>query len=413
MPARLVLHADMDAFYASIEVRDRPELRGKPVIVGASSARGVVAAASYEARRFGVRSAMPGFRARELCPEGVFLPADMARYARVSGQVHDIFRRFSPEVEPIALDEAFLDVTGSVALFGGPLALGQKLRATVRQELALAMSVGIGPSKLVAKLACTLSKPDGFLYVPDEAVTWLLDPLPVRKLWGVGPVLEQSLVAIGMRTIGDLSRADASLLARAVGDRALALQRLARGSDDRDVESALAPKSYGEENTFERDVSARDVVTAALTAHAEAVARRLRHDGYKGRTITLKMKLGKARGHRLSRVDPGAREPIYPLLTRARTLPQATSDGQRIRDVAVALWDETNVGEPVRLLGVSVTNLEGGSMEQLDLFATRDTSDRLGPALDAITARFGKGAIRRAVDEPEKATATDRRKRGE
>jgi len=413
MPARLVLHADMDAFYASIEVRDRPELRGKPVIVGASSARGVVAAASYEARRFGVRSAMPGFRARELCPEGVFLPADMARYARVSGQVHDIFRRFSPEIEPIALDEAFLDVTGSVALFGGPLALGQKLRATVRQELALAMSVGIGPSKLVAKLACTLSKPDGFLYVPDEAVTWLLDPLPVRKLWGVGPVLEQSLVAIGMRTIGDLSRADASLLARAVGDRALALQRLARGSDDRDVESALAPKSYGEENTFERDVSARDVVTAALTAHAEAVARRLRHDGYKGRTITLKMKLGKARGHRLSRVDPGAREPIYPLLTRARTLPQATSDGQRIRDVAVALWDETNVGEPVRLLGVSVTNLEGGSMEQLDLFATRDTSDRLGPALDAITARFGKGAIRRAVDEPEKATATDRRKRGE
>jgi DNA polymerase-4 len=413
MPARLVLHADMDAFYASIEVRDRPELRGKPVIVGASSARGVVAAASYEARRFGVRSAMPGFRARELCPEGVFLPADMARYASVSDQVHEILQRFSPDIEPIALDEAFLDVTGSVNLFGGALSLGRKLRQTVRDELRLPMSIGIGPSKLVAKVACTLSKPDGFLHVPDDAVTWLLHPLPVRRLWGVGPVLEETLVGLGIHTVGDLAHADPSLVVRAVGDRAAALQRMARGLDDRDVESALLPKSYGEENTFERDVREREVVTSALTAHSEAVARRLRHDGYKGRTITLKIKLGKARGYRTSRTDAGVREPIYPLLTRARTLPQATSDGRRIRDVAVALWDAANVGEPVRLLGVSVTNLEGGSMEQLDLFGTRDTTDRLGPALDAITTRFGKGAIRRAVDEPEKATATDRRKRGE
>ncbi|HVW27311.1 MAG TPA: DNA polymerase IV [Polyangiaceae bacterium] len=413
MPARVVLHADMDAFYASIEMRDRPELRGKPVIVGASSARGVVAAASYEARRFGIRSAMPGFRARELCPQGIFLPADMARYARVSDQVHDILQRFSPDIEPIALDEAFLDVTGSVGLFGGALALGRTLREMVRDELRLPMSVGIGPSKLVAKLACTLSKPDGFLYVAGDAVTWLLHPLPVRRLWGVGPVLEETLVARGIRTIGDLAHADTARLAEAVGDRAAALQHLARGTDDRDVESALAPKSYGEENTFERDVSDRDVVTAALTAHSEAVARRLRHDGYKGRTVTVKIKLGKARGHRTSRTDPGVREPIYPLLTRARTLPQATSDGQRIRDVAVALWDAANVGEPVRLLGVSMSNLEGGALEQLDLFATRETTDRLGPALDAITKRFGKGAIRRAVDEPEKATATDRRKRGE
>jgi DNA polymerase-4 len=337
----------------------------------------------------------------------------MARYARVSDQIHDIFQRFSPEIEPIALDEAFLDVTGSVGLFGGALSLGRKLREVVRTELELPMSVGIGPSKLVAKLACTLSKPDGFLYVPDEAVNWLLHPLPVRRLWGVGPVLEETLVALGIHTIADLAHADPALVAQAVGDRAAALQRLARGLDDRDVESALLPKSYGEENTFERDVRDRDVVTAALTAHAEAVARRLRHDGYKGRTVTLKIKLGKARGHRTSRTDPGVREPIYPLVTRARTLPQATSDGQRIRDVAVSLWDAANVGEPVRLLGVSVTNLEGGSMEQLDLFTTRDTTDRLGPALDAITTRFGKGAIRRAVDEPEKATATDRRKRGE
>jgi DNA polymerase IV len=403
----------MDAFYASIEIRDNPDLRGKPVIVGAVSGRGVVAAASYEARKFGVRSAMPGFRARELCPHGVFLPSNMALYSRVSSEVHAVFEQFSPEIEAIALDEAFLDVTGSVGLFGGPLALGRALKAEVRRAVDLSISVGIGPSKLVAKLACTLSKPDGFLYVPGEGVEWLLFPQPVRRLWGVGPVLEEALVALGIRTIGDLARADETLVARAVGDRAGALQRLARGADDRDVESSLLPKSCGEENTFERDVSDRDVVTAALTAHSEAVARRLRHDGYQGRTITLKVKLGKARGYRTSRIDPSVREPIYPLVTRARTLPHATSDGKRIRDVAVALWDEAKIGEPVRLLGVSVSNIEGGAMEQLDLFNTRVSTDRLGPALDAITQRFGKGAIRRAVDEPEKATASDRRKRGE
>jgi DNA polymerase-4 len=413
MGSRIVLHADMDAFYASIEVRDRPELRGKPVIVGATSARGVVAAASYEARTFGVRSAMPGFRARELCPHGVFLPSDMTRYARVSSEVHTIFERFSPEIEPIALDEAFLDVTGSVSLFGGALALGRSLKAEVRRVVDLPISVGIGPSKLVAKLACTLSKPDGFLYVPEEAVTWLLHPLPVRRLWGVGPVLEEELLSLGLRTIGELAHADEQLLARAVGDRAAALKRLAQGSDDRDVESALLPKSYGEENTFERDVVDREVVTATLTAHAEAVARRLRHDGFQGRTVTVKIKLGRPRGHRTSRTDAGVREPIYPVLTRAQTVAQPTSDGKKIRDVAVALWDSANITEPVRLLGVSVTNLRGGGMEQLDLFGTRDTTDRLGPALDAITQRFGKGAIRRAVDEPEKATASDRRKRGE
>jgi DNA polymerase-4 len=356
---------------------------------------------------------MPGFRAKELCPNGVFLPSDMARYARVSNEVHEIFERFSPEVEPIALDEAFLDITGSVSLFGGPLALGRLLKAEVRRLVGLPISVGIGPSKLVAKLACTLSKPDGFLYVPPDAVTWLLHPLPVRRLWGVGPVMEQTLVDRGFQTIGDLARADVSLIASAVGDRAASLKRLALGEDDRDVESALAPKSYGEENTFERDVTDRDVVTAALTAHSEAVARRLRHDGFQGRTVTVKLKLGKPRGHRTSRTDSGVREPIYPLLTRSRTLPQPTSDGKRIRDVAVALWDAAKIGEPVRLLGVSLSNLTGGDMEQLDLFGTRATTDRLGPALDAITTRFGKGAIRRAVDEPEKATASDRRKRGE
>lgn len=410
--SRFILHADMDAFYASIEQRDDPELRGRPVIVGAAAARGVVAAASYEARVYGVRSAMPGFRARELCPHGVFLPSNMSKYAAVSDQVHEVFAEFSPDIEPIALDEAFLDVTGSVGLFGGALELGHRLKAAVRRAVDLPISVGIGPAKMVAKLACTMSKPDGFLFVPDEAVTWFLHPLPVRRIWGVGPVLEETLLALGIRTIGDLASRDPEKLARTLGDRAHGLVRLASGVDDRDVESDMIPKSYGEENTFERDVSDRETVTAALTSHAEAVARRLRHDGFEGRTVTLKMKLGHARGYRKSRVDAGAREPLYPVLTRARTLPNATADGKIIRDVAVALWDSAKLEEPVRLLGVSVRNLERAA-EQLDLFQDRKTQDKLGPALDAITRRFGRDAIRRAVDDPEKATASGRRKRGE
>lgn len=410
--SRFILHADMDAFYASIEQRDNPGLRGKPVIVGAASARGVVAAASYEARVFGVRSAMPGFRARELCPSGVFLPSDMAKYVSVSDRVHRVFAEFSPDIEPIALDEAFLDITGSVSLFGGPLELGRKLKRAVRLAVDLPISVGIAPAKMVAKLACTMSKPDGLLYVPEEAVTWFLNPLPVRRIWGVGPVLEETLIARGIRTIGDLAGREPEGLARFIGDRAYSLVRLANGIDERDVEADLVPKSYGEENTFERDVSDRQIVTAALTSHAEAVARRLRHDGYQGRTVTLKIKLGHARGVRKSRIAAGESEPLYPVLTRARTLRNATADGKIIRDVAVALWDAANVAEPVRLLGVSVRNLELAE-KQLDLFADEKSTDKLGPALDAITRRFGRDAIRRAVDAPEKATATDRRKHGE
>jgi DNA polymerase-4 len=403
----------MDAFYASIEQRDHPALRGKPVIVGAASARGVVAAASYEARQFGVRSAMPGFRARELCPNGVFVRSDMALYARVSDQLHEIFGQFSSEIEPIALDEAFLDVTGSVHLFGSALELGRKLRARVREVTELPISVGIASSKLVAKIACSLSKPDGLLVVPEEAVTWLLFPLPVRRIWGVGPVLAETLIGLGISTIGDLAAFDTESLAQVIGDRAYALQRLAHGIDERRVEGHLAPKSCGEENTFERDVSDRTVVSAALTAHAEAVARRLRAMGYLGRTVTLKIKLGRARGDRVSRVNGERGEPIYPLLSRSKTLRRPTADGKVIRDVAVALWDAAKIDEPVRLLGVSLSNLEATAAAQLELFTPEDRSARLGSTLDRITSRFGKGAIRRAVDEPEKATASDKRKRGE
>ncbi len=408
---RLILHADMDAFYASIEQRDHPELRGKPVIVGAASARGVVAAASYEARRFGVKSAMPGFRARELCPDGVFLPSNMEHYVAVSAEVHEVFLSFTPEIEPLALDEAFLNVTGSLGLFGDPETLARKLKAAVHERTELNVSVGVAPNKLVAKIACTLGKPDGLEVVAPGRVRALLDPLPIRRLWGVGPVLGARLAALGIETFADLSGYDARALFEAIGDRAAALQALARGEDDRPVEADRAPKSYGEENTFESDVSDRGRVTAALTAHAEAVARRVRHDGYAGRTVTLKAKLARARGRRESRDIAGGSEPSYPLVTRSKTLEHPTDDGATIRALAVALWDASGIDEPVRLLGVSLSSLEPRSAEQLELFPERQAA--LGAALDAIQERFGERAISRAVDRPEKITHGRTKKRGE
>jgi DNA polymerase-4 len=409
--ARWILHADMDAFYASIEQRDHPELRGKPVIVGATSKRGVVAAASYEARTFGVRSAMPGFRARELCPEGVFLASNMAHYAAVSAQVHEVFERFTPEIEPIALDEAFLDITGSLGLFGAPRKLAAELKRAVRDATALNVSVGLAPNKLVAKLACTFGKPDGLEVVEPARVRAFVDPLPIRRLWGVGPVLGAKLASLGVETFLDLASYDAEKLALALGDRAPELQRLARGDDERPVLAYREPKSYGEESTFESDVTDRDRVTAALTEHAEAVARRLRHDDYAGRTVTIKAKLARARGRRESRDASVSTEPYYPLVTRSRTLARATDDGAVIRAVAVELWDEAKLDEPVRLLGVSLSNLvHGGGGEQLELFTQPKSA--LGKALDAITERFGERAISRAVEHTEKITPGRTRKRG-
>jgi DNA polymerase-4 len=386
---RLILHADMDAFYASIEQRDHPELRGKPVIVGAASRRGVVAACSYEARKFGVRSAMPGFRARELCPQAIFVSSDMEKYVRVSGQVQRVFEEFTPLVEPLALDEAFLDITASAHLFGGPVELAKKLRARVREETELAVSCGVAPNKLVAKIACSLGKPDGLRYVAPSEVRALLDPLPIRWLWGVGPVAERSLVAAGFHRIADLANAELRALKRVVGEHAAELQARARGEDDRDVIAEAEAKSYGEENTFERDVSSREIVTRALTSHAHAVAERVRHDGVVGKTVTIKIKLARARGQRGSRSEAGEEEPKYPLLTRSRTLRTATDDAAAIRKVAIELWDAARVEEPVRLLGVALSGLAKKDQSQLSLFdekgpGRRAQSEKLGPALDAI-----------------------------
>jgi DNA polymerase IV len=405
----------MDAFYASIEQRDHPELRGRPVIVGANSPRGVVAAASYEARKYGVRSAMPGFRARALCPDGVFVAPNMARYAEVSAQVHAVFQRFTPEIEPIALDEAFLDITASERLFGGPLALATELKRQVLSLTELAVTVAVAPNKLVAKIACTLAKPDGLRIVLPHEVRALLDPLPVRRLWGVGPVLAMKLASLGLRTLGDLVRYDARQLARELGDRSALLQALASGDDMRPVISERAAKSIGEESTFDVNILDREVVSAAVTAHAEEVARRLRRSGYVGHTVTLKIKLGQARTRRAARV-PGevGDEPVYPLLTRAKTLRVPTDDGRVIREVALALWDAARIIEPVRLLGVSVSQLAASEQTQLDLFEeTTRPKRQLGVTLDQIRERFGRDAIGPAVSRLEKVTPSLRKKRGD
>lgn len=440
----------MDAFYASIEQRERPELRGRPVIVGAQSARGVVAAASYEARAFGVRSAMPGFEARRLCPHGVFLAGRMDLYAQVSADVRAVFDEFTSDIEPLALDEAFLDVTGTVHLYESPRQLGAALKRRVRETTGLAVSVGIGPSKLVAKLACTLSKPDGLGYVAaNESEQWLR-PLPIRRLWGVGPVLEERLTALGLLTLGDVMDAPEVILRQAVGARTESFRRRAQGIDDTPVQSERLAKSIGEENTFATDVLDDATVGSALTAHAETVAHRLRRAGYRARTVVLKIKLGRSQGARLSRVRPtvadtpgaettlGAKrgeasEPLYPVLTRSKTLAAPTNDGKRIRDAALALWRTAAISEPVRLLGVTASNLvEDGTAEQLDLFVSGRGRMQsvaglqpgmniervsVGETMDAIVEKFGRGAIRRAVDDPEKVTISvskrmDRVRRG-
>jgi DNA polymerase-4 len=385
---RVILHADMDAFYASVEQRDRPELRGRPVIVGGTGPRGVVAAASYEARRFGVRSAIPTAQARSLCPEGVFLRGDMRRYVRESERIFEIFARFTPLVEGLSLDEAFLDLTGTQRLFGPPAEVGRRLRAEVRGEIGLAVSVGIAPIKLVAKIASELAKPDGLLEVAPERVREFLDPLPVERLPGVGPVACERLVALGLRRIGDLARADAKRLERALGRFGAEAARLARGEDLREVLPWREPVSYGEENTFERDVSDRATLEAALAGHAEAVARRLRRDGLRGRTVVVKLKLGRRRA-------PGPRG--YPLLTRRTTLSEATDDGAAITRAARDLLARAGPPEPVRLVGVSVAGLEPREAPQLGLFAPapeRARRERLNRALDALARRFGAEAVR-------------------
>jgi DNA polymerase-4 len=405
---RVILHADMDAFYASIEQRDRPELRGRPVMVGGTGGRGVVSAASYEARRFGVHSAMPSAEARRLCPEGVFLPGDMAKYARESRRIFAIFGRFTPAVEGLSLDEAFLDLSGTERLLGPAAEVGARLRHEVREETGLAVSVGIAPVKMVAKIASDLAKPDGLLELRPGELRSFLDPLPIGRLWGVGPVTEARLVRAGIRSIGDLARAAPETLRGTLGDWGLHAARLARGEDLREVEAFREAVSMSEENTFAEDVAERATLEAAILTHAESVARRLRRSGLRAHTVVLKLKLAR-------RVAAGPRG--YPLLTRHATLAEATDDGEALARSARELLARAELAEPVRLLGVGVTNLVPADPEQIGLFEAgggRERRRRLNRALDALADRYGSRVVRRAGQaDVERAAPSLQIKRGD
>jgi DNA polymerase IV len=385
VPSPTILHADMDAFYAAVEQRDRPELRGQPVIVSGNSNRSVVLTASYEARVFGVHSAMPAVHARRLCPQGVFVAPRMARYVAVAHDIRRIFEEFTPLVEPLSLDEAFLDITESLRLFHDAAQLGRQLKARVRAVTDLTVSVGIAPSKMVAKIAGGVSKPDGLIEVTAEQVESFLRPLPVKELWGVGPAMQETLRRLGLHTIGALAAADPQRLQQALGDHGSGLWALAHGRDGGVVDPDRQRQSYGEEETFAHDRRDGAVVRRTIAAHAEAVAARLRADSRRGRTVTLKVKLAQ-------RTAPGK----YPLLTRRLTLPAAVDDGPAIAGAALQLWDGVKAGLVIRLIGVTVSGIESGTAGQLPLFSGNDARrTALNAALDTLTARFGGGVVAR------------------
>lgn len=386
MIERTILHCDLDAFYASVEQRDHPEYRGKPVIVGGSPhERGVVSAASYEARRFGVHSAMPLRQAGKLCPHGIFVPGSFAAYEAASDAVMALFAERTPLVEPISLDEAFLDITGTAHLFGGPEACGRDLKHAVREQVGLVISVGLASNKLCAKVASDLRKPDGFVVVPRGGEAAFLAPLPLKRLWGVGPKTQQVLEDLGMHTIGDLANADPALLEARLGEHGSTIAARANGiDDDREVVADPGdPKSIGHAHTFDRDTLDRAQIESTLLRLSEGVGTRLRKHELRGRTITLQL-----------RVAP------FETRTRQRTLTEPTSDDLTIYETARALLREALAADreagrvsPVRLVGVTASGLIGG--EQLDLFTGARVS-RLNAALDAVRAKFGDDALDRA-----------------
>ena len=377
---RTILHVDLDAFFAAVEQRDRPELRGRPVIVGGGgpNQRGVVSTASYEARKFGVHSAMPLRTAGRLCPHGVFLPVDGAKYMAVSRQVMAILRRFTPQVEPISIDEAFLDVTGSRALFGDGETIARLIKAAVRDETELTISVGVATTKLVAKIASDLRKPDGLVVVPPGDEATFLAPLPITRLWGVGAKSAVALQEYGVRTIGDLAALPEDLLVRRFGRHGASLVDRARGKDADTVSTRDPAKSIGHEHTFDVDTSDREQIERTILAMSEGVAERLRDSGVKASTVTVKI-----------------RDSSFRTITRQRTLPEPTDLTEPIFRVALELARPEVRGLRIRLLGVTASGL--GERDQLSLFAADDPRRRkVTEAADAVRHRFGERAITRA-----------------
>jgi DNA polymerase-4 len=379
----VILHVDLDAFYASVEQRDRPELRGRPVLVGSPAARGVVTAASYEARKFGCHSAQSMAVARRLCPQAVIVPPRMGAYAADSEKFRAILDDYTPLVEPLSIDEAFLDVGGSERLLGDAATIAQAIRGRVRGELGLTASVGAAAIKFVAKIASDLCKPDGFLLVPASETLAFLEPLPLERIFGVGPKTAEQLRGLGLRTLADVARHPIDALAARVGaTHAVALQALARGEDPRVVVPDRGAVSVGAEETFARDLIDGPELRRHVTGQAERVASRLRKSGQLAGVVVLKLK-----------------DTAFHLSTRRRTLEAPSSDGRVIAKVALALLEAEPVGPPgVRLSGVSVTSLRPvDAPRQLTLDEPeRQKGERLGATIDRIRDRFGSGAVARA-----------------
>src|SRR3954470_17093368 len=395
-PPEPILHVDLDAFYAGVEVLKDPSLRGTPVVVGGTAAQGVVSSASSEARRFGVRSAMPTVRARRLCPDAVFLPPDFDAYRLHSNRFREILLAHTPLVEPISLDEAFLDVAGATRLFGDPARIAAKIRADVAREVGVTCSAGVAATKFVAKLASDHCKPDGLLHVPAEQTRAFLEPLPVGRLWGVGDKTTELLSRLAIRTVGDLARTPRAVLERLLGEAAAQhLTELAHGVDDRDVIAYETPKSIGHEETFERDLDDTDEILRELLHLTARVAARLRDDGYRARTVTLKVRLANFSSPPTGTLK--VRRANFTTIPRARTMPDATDVGADLYHVVAELYRALpGGGRRVRLLGVQASGLQPAGAEQLALLRGERWAD-IERTLDRIEHRFGKGAATQAT----------------
>lgn len=384
MPSPSIIHLDMDAFFASVEMLDNPALKGQPVIVGGGQ-RGVVSAASYEARRFGVHSALPVVTARKRCPSGIFLSPRMERYHQVSAQIMAIFARFTPLVEPLSLDEAFLDVTGTERLFGEATHLATFIRACVRDEVGLTVSAGVATSKLVAKIASDINKPDGLTVVPPGSEIEFLSPLLIEKLPGVGPAVHKQLALLGVQTIGDLAKTPLSIVTRKLGQAGLQLHQAAWGIDDRPVEPGRGAKSMGHEETFAEDLTDLAVIRKELLALAVKVGSRLRGQSVVASTVVLKTK-------------------YYDFVqtTRSKSV-AATDDDETLYQTGCRLLEQTLAGrKPLRLLGLTATNLHDASLARqgslFDHFGGREEKRRqINQAVDRINAVYGRGGIRPAI----------------
>ena len=380
----MILHIDMDAFYASIEIRDRPELKGQPVIVGGTpEGRGVVAAASYEARRFGVHSALPASRAMRLCPQAVVIPPRLEYYTEISRQIQEIFHRFTPLVEPLSLDEAFLDVTGSESLFGSSREIGWQIKKEVHEAVHLVASVGIAPNKFLAKVASDLEKPDGFVIVPPDRIQPFLDPLPISRVWGVGKVTEKTFAKLGVKTIRDLCKLPQENIAQHLGEQGVHLWKLAHGIDDRRVVPDREAKSVSHETTFAEDIKDIEVLRSWAIELTDQVARRMRQHQRCGRTVHLKVRFSD-----------------FQTITRSTTLPRPTDITREIW-LAVNEMLSTRLPEnhrAVRLLGVGVSGFGAPSQgQQRTLFdSDHDAQSNLDQAADQIRDKYGSTSIGRA-----------------